>query len=439
MMQQPTSTVKRRIVLATLAVVMAWGLTAWLGSAEAKRQRRARWWKGNTHTHSLWSDGDDYPEMIVDWYKSRGYDFLMLSDHNVLSQGVRWIDVEKSRGKRLAYDKYLARYGDDWVEKREVDGRLEVRLKTLEEFRPLFEQPGRFLLIQGEEITDRFERRPVHMNATNLRDLIRPQGGSSVREVMQNNVDAVLAQRKATGQPMFAHLNHPNFGYGVSAEDLAAIRGERFFEVYNGHPSVRNEGDARHAGTGRIWDICLALRLSQPKGEILYGVAVDDGHNYHVMTSRRSNPGRGWIMVRTRSLDAASIVLAMEAGDFYSSSGVTLESVRSNGRQMTVRIKPERDVSYVTRFIGTRKGFDSASRPVRGEDGQPIYATRRYSAQVGAVLAEVRGTVASYRFQGDELYVRATVVSDKIKENPYVAGEMERAWVQPVIPRANAR
>ena len=36
----------------------------------------ARWWKGNLHTHSLWSDGNDYPEMIVDWYRRRGYHFL---------------------------------------------------------------------------------------------------------------------------------------------------------------------------------------------------------------------------------------------------------------------------------------------------------------------------------------------------------------------------
>ena len=47
----------------------------------------ARWWKGNLHTHSLWSDGDDYPEMIVDWYKQHGYRFLALSDHNILLQG----------------------------------------------------------------------------------------------------------------------------------------------------------------------------------------------------------------------------------------------------------------------------------------------------------------------------------------------------------------
>ena len=46
-----------------------------------------RWFKGNLHTHSLWSDGDDYPEMIADWYARHGYHFLALSDHNVLARG----------------------------------------------------------------------------------------------------------------------------------------------------------------------------------------------------------------------------------------------------------------------------------------------------------------------------------------------------------------
>ena len=39
-----------------------------------------RWLKGNLHTHSLRSDGNDYPEMIVDWYARHGYQFLALSD-----------------------------------------------------------------------------------------------------------------------------------------------------------------------------------------------------------------------------------------------------------------------------------------------------------------------------------------------------------------------
>ena len=34
-----------------------------------------RWWKGNIHTHSLWSDGNDFPEMISEWYRTHDYNF----------------------------------------------------------------------------------------------------------------------------------------------------------------------------------------------------------------------------------------------------------------------------------------------------------------------------------------------------------------------------
>ena len=40
------------------------------------------WLKGNTHAHTLWDDGDALPETVVEWYRSRGYNFLVLSDHN---------------------------------------------------------------------------------------------------------------------------------------------------------------------------------------------------------------------------------------------------------------------------------------------------------------------------------------------------------------------
>ena len=32
-----------------------------------------RWYKGNLHMHTFWSDGKAFPEEAVAWYKSRGY------------------------------------------------------------------------------------------------------------------------------------------------------------------------------------------------------------------------------------------------------------------------------------------------------------------------------------------------------------------------------
>ena len=44
--------------------------------ADEPTSGQPRYWKGNIHTHSLWSDGDDFPEMIAEWYRTHDYNFL---------------------------------------------------------------------------------------------------------------------------------------------------------------------------------------------------------------------------------------------------------------------------------------------------------------------------------------------------------------------------
>ena len=58
---------------------------------------------------------------------------------------------------------------------------------------------------------------------------------------------------------------------------------------------------------------------------------------------------------------------------------------------------------------------------------------RRYSADIGAVLATVKGPNAHYKMQGDEVYVRARVTSTAKHPNPSEVDEFQRAWVQPVV------
>lgn len=373
----------------------------------------ARWWKGNTHTHTLWSDGDAAPELAAAWYRDNGYHFLVLSDHNILSRGEKWFPVLDAPRSRLTSDRVgelAARFGTERVEVRDVEGKREMRLRTLDELREDFEQPGAFILIEGEEITDSFNRLPVHVNGLNLADLIRPQGGESVLDVMQRNIDAVIAHGHAHDRTTLAHVNHPNFGWGVSVEDIARLRGEPFFEVYNGHRSVRNDGDADHPGTEEMWDIALATRLTALDLGVLYGLATDDSHNYHQVPDGLSNPGRGWIMVRAETLDAETILKAMHRGDFYASTGVTLRRIERNDRRLRIYTDAEPGVTYTTRFIGTRAG-----------------------GPVGEVLHETIANPAAYRFRGDEFYVRAVVVSSRPHPNPFAVGEREMAWVQPVV------
>lgn len=389
-----------------------------------------QWWKGNTHTHSLWSDGDHYPEAIAQWYKREGYHFLSMTDHNP-PPPEKWVTVPDSGVRRRSYDAYRGSFADGWVDERRAGDTLRVRLKRLDEYRGRLEEPGRFLLVPGEEITQYLGGKGAHMNAINIAEFIPEQGGSTLVEILRRDVQQIREQRARAGQPMFGVLNHPNFIWSQTAEDLLSIPELRFFEVYNGHPLVNTMGDSLHPGNERLWDIVLTGRRANG-GALLYGVATDDAHDYLDISPRHRNPGRGWVVVRASVLAADSLVVAMERGDFYSSTGVGLTTLTFDGRRIALSIDAEAGVTYTTQFVGTRAGYDTTSHEVRDSTGALL--TRRYSRDVGAVLAESEGSSASYVLRGDELYVRARVVSSKRKANPSYDGEVEMAWTQPVVP-----
>ncbi len=388
-----------------------------LFTAGCSRAPDQKWWKGNLHTHTFWSDGDEFPESVLAWYRDHGYDFVALSDHNTVADTVRWLQFDTTSVRYPIFRRYLQDFGDDWVEYRARDDSVFVRLKRYEEYSDLFKAPGEFLIIRSEEISDGYEKIPIHVNATNIKTYIPPQGGSSVVDVMQRNVNAVLEQRRETGQAMFPHINHPNFGWALTAEELAEIEGERFIEVYNGHPAVHNEGDSLRPSVERIWDIANTIRRSRNM-PIMFGLAVDDSHNYQEMAVGRASPGRGWIMVSAPDLTAASLIESMEAGSFYATTGVELDAIEFDGATLRIVVREEEGVSYRIQFFGT----------TTAESGDK----KRLS--VGALLDEKEGSEASYSLTGNELFVRAGIVSSRLKSNPYREGEFERAWTQPVIP-----
>lgn len=407
-----------------------------------------RWWKGNLHTHTLWSDGDDFPEMIAEWYHTHGYHFLALSDHNVLQQGMRWMPEQAiaARGGPGVIARYLDRFGPAWVERRGTGDTAEVRLKPLDEFRALVEERGRFLLIPAEEISDKAEGVPVHINASNLREAIQPVGGRTVSEAINNNLRAVHDQAEKAGREILAHLNHPNFQYAVTAHDLAHAVLERHFEVFNGHPGVNQRGDDLRPSIDRLWDIANTIRLVDLGAPPLYGVATDDSHNYHGRPGG-SRPGRGWVMVRATHLTPETIVRAIAAGDCYASSGVTLRDVRFDGatRTLRVEVEPDGDATFVVDFVGTLAGVEAGGEPIPVEGLSEAAVRdlgrhrRRYSDRIGAVLASTAGPVAEYTLTGRELYVRAVVTSSAAPADPAWDGQRRQAWTQPVGWEAHVR
>lgn len=329
------------VVLCSLAAALATGAPV---SGQTKSES-LRWFKGNTHTHTLNSDGDSTPDEVVRWYREHGYQFLVLTDHNFLT----------------SIDGLNALHGAD----------------------------DRFLLVKGEEVTDRLGEKPLHINGIDIAGKVEPQGGQSVVDVLQRNVDAI---RKERGVP---HINHPNFRWAITADELRQVRNTKLFEVFNGHPQVNNVGGGGVPGLEEIWDALLS------GGQLMYGIAVDDAHVFKQPGNPNvAGPGRGWIAVRAPRLDASSLMEALERGDFYASTGVVLDDLRADTRAMTVTVKADAWSKYRIQFIGKQ----------------------------GRVLRDVAEPTATYTIAGDEGYVRARV----LESNGRVA------WIQPVlVPRAS--
>lgn len=320
-----------------LALVL---LLAAAAIAAPSAQTPLRWYKGNTHTHTLNSDGDSSPDDVVRWYREHGYQFLVLTDHNFLTS---------TAGLN-------ALHGAD----------------------------EKFLVVKGEEVTDTFNGTPLHINGLDVSALVPPQGGTSIPDVLQRDVDAI---RRAGGVP---HINHPNFRWAMTREQLQQVRNNKLFEIFNGHPEVNSDGGGGVPGIEEVWDAILS------SGTLLNGIAVDDAHVFKAPGNPNvAGPGRGWVVVRAERLEARALLSALERGDFYASTGVELADYQATPRQITLKVKPTTFSKYRIQFIG--KG--------------------------GRVLKDVAEPNATYDIQGDEGYVRARVIESNGR----------RAWCQPVM------
>ncbi len=300
---------------------------------------KGRWYKGNLHTHTLNSDGDSTPNEVATWYREHGYQFLVLSDHNYLT------DISGLNALHAAREK--------------------------------------FLLIPGEEVTDNFQKLPIHINSYNPEREVQPQHGASVAATIQSNVDAIRAVKGAPS------LNHPNFHWAITADDLLQVSNLGLFEVYNGHPTVNNKGGGGFRSLDEMWDVLLTA------GRRIHGIAVDDAHHFKKIGQEFSNPGRGWINVRAESLSSQAIMDAIGKGQFYASSGVVLSDFAASASEYSLTIEPRATEKFTTYFIG----------------------------EGGKVLAKSTDATAVYRFASGDKYVRARVESS--------FGSM--AWTQPVF------
>lgn len=206
------------------------------------------WYKGNLHCHTTQSDGLATPEESIRWYRERGYDFLAITDHWVLTCGCPQPD-------------------------------------------------GAFITLTGAELNGE----GYHMVALGLSAL--PD------EALADSPCEIAAAVRASGGIAFAA--HP-YWTGQSSADVAAMTDIAGVEVFNAVcEKMVGLGHARVH-----WDDLLS------QGRRLTGLAVDDTHWKH------GSHGTGYVMVRAAALTESAILEAITAGNFYSSTGPTIQDLR---------------------------------------------------------------------------------------------------------------
>jgi len=194
-----------------------------------------------------------------------------------------------------------------------------------------------------------------------------------------------------------------------------------------------------------MWDIVLSKRLGELNRSVIYGVAVDAAHEYTKWGLGITNPGRGWIMVRSRWLTPNKITEAIKRGDFYNSTGVTLKKLSMTDKKIELEIVAEKKVEYRIEFVGTLRDTDLSAiqetdhkHPHRDNKDHLHKTIYRYGDELGTVLKVVEGAKAIYHVTGEEIYVRARITSNKSHPNPYAEGDSEMAWTQPLVVKSNS-
>ena len=242
-----------------------------------------QWFKGNLHTHSTTSDGQLTPDEVVDWYRSRGYHFLALTEHRI-----------PSKARSVAEDFIM------------LSG---IELDGIDPTVGLFHVIG-----LG------FEQAP---------DLSLYEGSPSWLETTVD-MQQMINNLQTAGAIVF--LAHPYWS-GEMSKDLLDMEGCFGLEVWNGACEV---WDCK--GLSAVhWDDLLAA------GRRLWGLGTDDCHWW----PGRADAGLGWVWVKAEELTQRAILDALVQGHFYASSGPQIHDLRLEGDEIHVRCSPVTAIDFV--------------------------------------------------------------------------------------------
>lgn len=236
-----------------------------------------KFWRGNLHTHSTRSDGRRSPEEVCKTYREAGYDFLALTDHFVAQCNWPITDTQPFHTEH-------------------------------------------FTTLIGAEI----HTAEHTMELGNTWHLVAVGLPFDFAPSPKNETGPELAKRALEAGALVLAA-HPQW-FAMTEKDLFSLEGIHGLEIFNASASDDNDC----AESSYMFDYALA------RGKRLFACATDDAH---FMPNSRERLA-GWVMVKSETLEPASLLAALKAGDFYSSTGPQIVDMRLESNRLYVRCSP---------------------------------------------------------------------------------------------------
>ena len=268
------------------------------------------WYKGNIHCHTTVSDGHLTPSQVVALYKSNGYHFLAISDHDT-------------------YSDYGSEFNDEDF----------IVLPATETASILQDQPGCSNDVKTHHVHGILGPKAVQEQAPlppfKHMDKLLPRfckGSWDGAAEAQALVDTLVSHG------CLAMYNHPVWSR-VREQDFIDTKGIFALEIYN-------YGTEMESATGydtTHWDVMLR------EGRRVFGVASDDNHN----TEFVADSCGGFIVVKAPELTHEAITTAMMEGNFYSSSGPEIYDWGVRDNVAYVSCSPVERVNFIAgNYVG---------------------------------------------------------------------------------------
>ncbi len=277
--------------------------------------KNANFYKGNMHCHSNLSDGNLTPEELKDYYKSNGYSFLAITDHEHLNN-----------------NSYLDDKDFITITSCEIAIKEFPTVSTLKNYDMKVCHLNLYAKEQENDYNVCYNEVYDHFSAKERRASFKRPKKDFERVYGVKGINEIIKTANENG--FFVAYNHPRWSlenYG----DYAGYEGLWGVEIYN---TSCNMGGIYEYDINVVDDF---LR----DGKRVFVTSGDDNHN---RKSRNDSFGT-FVVVNADGLEYSKIIEALLSGDFYSSTGPEIFEISVEGMTVTVKCSDAKKINLSTR------------------------------------------------------------------------------------------